>query len=298
MATIFPLILPDFLLIALGALLLHRFHFSRDFFQGAEKLVYFVLFPALLFDSITRIPLNLGDTWPLLVAAAVLIAAGTVLAWLALPILKPEHLQHAALTQCAFRFNTYLGMSLASAIAGPSGVAVMALLVGFSVPMANMVAVTVLARGQQGRIAIELLKNPLILSTVAALAWNLAGLPVPGPVQLAFSRLGACALGIGLLCVGATLSLQGSRRAGALIGWITAIKLLALPLAALAIAWVLDMSTLERQMLLVFAALPTASSAHVLAARMGADSRLVALTMSIGTILAGLTIPLWLSLAT
>ena len=121
---------------------------------------------------------------------------------------------------------------------------------------------------------------------------------MPGPVQLAFSRLGACALGIGLLCVGATLSLQGSRRAGALIGWITAIKLLALPLAALAIAWVLDMSTLERQMLLVFAALPTASSAHVLAARMGADSRLVALTMSIGTILAGLTIPLWLSLAT
>jgi hypothetical protein len=83
-----------------------------------------------------------------------------------------------------------------------------------------------------------------------------------------------------------------------LISWITAIKLLALPLAALAIAWVLDMSTLERQMLLVFAALPTASSAHVLAARMGADSRLVALTMSIGTILAGLTIPLWLSLAT
>ena len=111
---------------------------------------------------------------------------------------------------------------------------------------------------------------------------HLAGLPVPGPVQLAFSRLGACALGIGLLCVGATLSLQGSRRAGALIGWSTAIKLLALPLAALAIAWVLDMSTLERQMLLVFAALPTASSAHVLAARMGADSRLVALTMSIG----------------
>ncbi|XOT96994.1 AEC family transporter, partial [Alcaligenes pakistanensis] len=64
MTTIFPLILPDFLLIALGALLLHRFHFSREFFQGAEKLVYYVLFPALLFDSITRIPLNLGDTWP------------------------------------------------------------------------------------------------------------------------------------------------------------------------------------------------------------------------------------------
>lgn len=297
MPAIFSLILPDFLLIALGVVLLRRFRFSPEFFQGAEKLVYYVLFPALLFHSITRTPLSLSEAWTLLLAAAALIAAGTVLAWMALPILKPDLRRHASVTQCAFRFNTYLGMSLASAIAGPSGVTVMALLVGFSVPMANMVAVTVLARGQQGRVWIELLKNPLILATVFALAWNLLGLPLSGPLEVALSRLGACALGIGLLCVGATLSVQGARQAGPLIAWMAAIKLMALPLVALLAGWLLQMSAIERQMVLVFAALPTASSAHVLAARMGGDSRLVALTMSIGTILAGFTIPFWLAVA-
>ncbi|WP_341667469.1 AEC family transporter [Alcaligenes sp. SDU_A2] len=297
MPAIFSLILPDFLLIALGALLLHRFHFSAEFFRGAEKLVYYVLFPALLFHSITRTPISLSEAWTLLLAAAALIAAGTLLAWLALPILKPDMRQHAAVTQCAFRFNTYLGMSLAGAAAGSDGVAVMALLVGFSVPMANMVAVSVLARGQQNSIWKEVLKNPLILATVLALAWNLLGLSLPAPIGVALNRLGACALGIGLLCVGATLSMQGARQAGPLIAWMASIKLLALPLVALLTGWLLQLSPIEHQMLLIFAALPTASSAHVLAARMGADSRLVALTMSIGTILAGFTIPFWLAVA-
>ncbi|MGA0585235.1 MAG: AEC family transporter, partial [Castellaniella sp.] len=62
----------------------------------------------------------------------------------------------------------------------------------------------------------------------------------------------------------------------------------------LALAWALDLSAGERLVLVLFSALPTASSAHVLAARMGGDGRLVAVTMSIGTLLSAVTLPLWL----
>lgn len=298
MLAILKLILPDFLIITLGWLLLHKFRFSADFFKGAERLVYYVLFPALLFYSINQTSWSLSEASYLLVAVACVIATGIGLAWLALPVLKPEIRAISSVAQCGFRFNTYLGLSLAQAIGGPQGTTIMALLVGFGVPLCNMAAVAGLAQGRGGiRILKEIAKNPFILATIAALVWNLSSLPIPGPVNVALSRLGACALAIGLICVGATLSLQGALAQQKLIGWITAVKLLAMPAMALLVSSLLGLSPTERQMLLIYSALPTASASHVLAGHMGGDARLVALTMSVGTILAAITIPLWLSLA-
>lgn len=83
-----------------------------------------------------------------------------------------------------------------------------------------------------------------------------------------------------------------------LLTWMSSIGLLPTPLAALAIGWAFQLPTLERQILLLFSALPTASFAHVLAARMGGNGRLVAAIMTIGTLLSALTIPFWLMIGT
>src|SRR5690625_6645772 len=86
------LILPDFLLIGLGWMLLHKWRFTPEFFRELEKLVYFVLFPALLFHSITRSPISLHEAYELLKATAALTAGGIVLAWLA----KPRSEEHTS----------------------------------------------------------------------------------------------------------------------------------------------------------------------------------------------------------
>ena len=64
------LVFPDFMLVALGWALRHKLNFSREFFAGAERLVYFVLFPALLFQSILRTPISAGNAAILLQATA------------------------------------------------------------------------------------------------------------------------------------------------------------------------------------------------------------------------------------
>lgn len=290
----FLLILPDFLLIALGALLKHRLGFQGEFFSYAEKLVYYVLFPALLFYSISQTSLQGDETLLLLAAVVCLTAVGTLGAWLAKPVLKCDGLQHASLQQCAFRFNTYLALSLASALAGPNGVAIMAVFVGLSVPIVNVLAVHALARNSNRNPYKEILANPLIIATVLGLLCSLLGISMPTPIATTLSRLGACALAIGLLCVGATISIKALHGAQRLVAWIVAVKLLILPIAAVWISKMLSLSTLETQMLILFAALPTASSAHVLAARMGGKGDVVATTMSLGTLLAALTLPLWI----
>lgn len=292
--TIFPLVLPDFLLIALGWALLHLLNYRADFFNTAERLVYYVLFPALLFSSIARAPLSPGEASTLIGATLLLMTCGIGLAWLAVPVLRPDPVTHASLAQCAYRFNTYMGLSLALSLAGPQGQSVMAMIVGFAVPLVNIAAVSGLARRQDNRILSEILRNPLILATIAGLAFNLSGLQVPDFAMTTLQRLGACAIALGLMCVGATLSVQGLGSSAKLMSWMTVVRLLALPMIAMVIAYFMPLSNIEKQMLVLFAALPTASSAYILAVRMGGDGRSVAVTMSLGTILSAATIPLWL----
>lgn len=292
--SVFQLILPDFLLIGLGWLLFRKLNFRQEFFKGAEQLVYFVLFPALLFHSITQTRLDLEAASLALQSTVALVAAGIALSALAMPVLKPPAMAYASVAQCGYRFNTYIGLSLSAALGGAAGQTLMALMVGIAVPLVNMAAVRTLARQSGGNVMGQILRNPFIIATVTGLAWNLLGLPVPDVIALTFQRLGSAALALGLICVGASLTLDGLRGMGALMSWMVAVRLMLLPVVALALAWALGMPANERLILLLFAALPTASSTYVLAARMGGDGRLVSITMTTGTLLSAITIPFWL----
>lgn len=289
------LILPDFILIALGALLLHAWHYSRRFFHDFEKLVYYVLFPALLFQSITRTPISPGQAGMLFMATAALIGTGVVLSWLALPVLRTNAAAHASLSQTAYRFNTYIALSLVGSW-GPAALTTMAVILGFAVPMVNVAAVHALAR-QRGGIFREIVRNPLILATSSGLIWNLFSLNLHPTLGTTLDRLGSCAIAAGLLCVGATLSIQASRGHERLMTWMIAVRLLIMPVAAIIIGMVLQLSIVERQVLLLFAAVPTASSAHVLAARLGGQPQLVAVTMTACTLLSAITLPFWMAIA-
>lgn len=292
------LVLPDFLLIAFGWILNRKLGFSSEFFTGLEKLVYYVLFPALLFQSILRTPIEMGAATDIFIATSAIVAAGIALSWLALLFLRASPIEMASATQCGYRFNAYLALSLAPSLAGTAGQSTMALIVGFAVPLGNFVAVYALARHHGSNFAAALLRNPLLMSTVLGVVCNLSGLTLPGPIDTLLARLGAAAVALGILCVGASLVWQPAQTKFSLVAWILAVKLIALPACAWLIAIWLVLDPLKRQMLILFAAMPTASAAYVMAVRMGGDGRLTSLIISVGTPIAALTTPLWLLLAT
>ena len=290
------LVLPDFLLIAFGWLLNRKLGFSGEFFTGLEKLVYYVLFPALLFQSILRTPITMSTAADIFFATIAVALVGIALSWLALPVLRATPIAMASAAQCGYRFNTYIALALAPSIAGASGQSIMALIVGFAVPLVNLAAVYALARHQGTHFAGALLRNPLLMSTVLGVVCNLAGLVLPTPIDTLLARLGAAAVALGILCVGASLVWQPSQSKLSLVAWILSIKLIALPACAWLIALWLNLDPLKRQMLVLFSAMPPASAAYVMAVRMGGDGRLVGLIISIGTPIAAITIPFWLLL--
>ncbi|MGB8301907.1 MAG: AEC family transporter, partial [Azonexus sp.] len=96
-----------------------------------------------------------------------------------------------------------------------------------------------------------------------------------------------------LITVGAALRLDGASTVRGISIWLLAVKLLALPLIAAGVGRLLGLDGLNYQVVVLFAALPTASSAYILAMRMGGDGRSVAWLISATTLGSMLTLPLW-----
>jgi len=289
-------LLPDFALILLGYALRRGMALGDHFWTGLERLVYFVLFPALLFSAITKTPLSF-DAVPLIGTGAAAMAGAMLLALAARPFVRLTPISFASQFQCAFRYNTYIGLAVAAKLHGAAGIAAMGLLAGGMVPFANIAAVWMLARHGETTVVRELAKNPLFLATLAALAWNLAGLGMPAPLGQFLGRLAEAAIALGLLAVGAALRLRGAlgpqgRGAAA---WLLAVKLIAMPLIALAVARSISLTGIHFDIAIMFAALPTASSAYILAQRMGGDGARVAWLISASTLLGMVTLPFWLA---
>jgi predicted permease len=290
------LLLPDFLLIALGALVKRVRVFDAPFWRGLERFVYFVLFPALLFRSLATSTMSLGDASRLVVVGVLFTGAGIALSALARPLLGLARPTFAACFQCAFRFNTYIALAAASRLAGAEAVAAISLLIGVLVPLVNVAAVAMLAPNRGKGVWLAIARNPLVIACVAGLAWNAAGIPMPEVVARTLELLAAAALPLGLIAAGAGLEFVLGTLPLRAIAWWNGIKLGALPAIAFGLSILFGLSTLERQVAVLMAAVPTAPSAYILAMQMNGVGAPVALLISSGTLLAIVTLPLWLAL--
>jgi len=239
--------------------------------------------------------LNLSAASEMVLAGWALCLCGIALAY-ALPYLPwlrahVNRREHAASAQVAFRFNTYIALALAERVAGAQGAVLIALLIGVCVPLINVGAVWPMARHAQRGVAGELLRNPLIIGAVSGLCANLLGFSMPQWLQPTTERMGAAALGLGLLATGAGLKpgRLGSDRALSVA--LLSIRHLALPLAAWLLARLFGLGATQTTVLLVFSALPTASSCYVLAVRMGYDGGYTAALVTLSTLLGMLSLP-------
>jgi malonate transporter len=295
------LVLPEFALILLGALLRRWAWRSAEFWVELERLVYYVLFPVLLLRTTLAADLGAAGAGAVLLAALGATAAGALLGAVVRWLPGIDRLTAASGWQTAFRFNSFLALALVDD-RGLAALALMGVLLGVNVPLVNVLAVTALARSaadagaraRGGRVLASVARNPLIIATVAGLAGNVAGLTLPSPADATLSRIAAAAVPLGLLAVGAALRLRGlERRHWLMAGYLGAVKLLAVPAVALLLSVLLGVEGEQRFVVLAFAAVPAATSSYVLAARMGGHGAVVAAQTSVTTAAALVTLPLW-----
>lgn len=294
------LLFPDFSLILLGYLLCRHTPLNRSVWQGVETLVYYLLFPVLLFHSIVKSPLDWQATSDLIAAGVLAGLLGIGLAY-ALPYLpglrgRIDVRDHAASAQIAFRFNSFIGLALADRLAGPEGLLLISVLIGFCVPMFNIAAVWPMARASQQSFVGQLVRNPLIVATLSGLLCNLLGFRMPTWLEPSVARIGAASIALGLMSAGAGMQLGVLTQGKLLSTSVLAVRHLIQPLIALAMARLFGLSAAQTLVLLTFSALPTASTCYVLAARMGYNGPYVAGLVTLSTLLGMLSLPFALSL--
>lgn len=294
---------PLFLLILLGAVLGVKRWPSDTFWPHMERLIYFVLFPAMLVATLATADVS---QVPVTRLALVLLGAMTAFGLLLWRLRVRLRLTPAAFTsvfQGAVRFNTYVGVAGAAALHGSAGATTAAVAVALMVPVVNVmcvasfVAAGTLGNASIGQSIMALVKNPLILACLLGIALNLSGVGLPGWSHDTVELLGRAALPLGLVAVGVALRPAALLRLDRGVLATNSIKLLLMPALVLGLGWLVGLDAVSRDVALLFAALPTATSAYILARQLGGDAELMAAIITGQTLLAMLTLPVWLQVA-
>lgn len=284
-------------MVILGGLVRKRL--SENAWQGLDKLNFEILFPTLLFVAASGRPVALSQVISIAPLAWSILLAGLAFGYLARPFGPERFLDFAGCWQTAWRFNTALGFVAIGALAGGDA-AIFAVVVGMGVPMANVFAVAGLSRdGQLGffgtlrRVAL----NPFLIASLGGVLVALTGWTIPAPILAPLEMLAQAAIPVALISIGATMNWGALAKLDRFTGIINATKLMILPSLVCLIAWIVGAEGPLVQVLIVFAALPTASAAHVLAAGFGADRKRVATLIAQTTLLSAVSLPVWILIA-
>jgi predicted permease len=217
--------------------------------------------------------------------------------------LKTDGPGFSSVYQGTIRFNTYIGVAMSAALFGEAGLTAAAIVIAPLIPLVNVLSVSVLAKrsGDTGshtvRPLLAIVRNPLILACVTGIALDLFNGGLPPGTATVVDILSRPALPLGLLAVGAGLHLHAAIGRPRLLFTTSGLKLVIMPALAFAAGWLngLDPETLRA--LVLFAALPSATSAYILARQMGGDEKLMAALITVQHGLAMLTLPVVVILA-
>lgn len=291
---------PAFGLLALGALLKRRLLPDDAVWAGIERLIFWVLLPSLLVTAIGSVRLGEVPVGGMMLAIWAALALGTALSVLVARGFRQPHASLVCVVMGGIRFNNLLGFAVAGALFGAPGVALGAVATGLIVPFVQFITNAAFALGRPGPFRAgpalrQILSNPLMLACVAGFAVAaLGGLP-PGLRPLT-EALGRASVALGLLAVGAALSLGALRDRLGLQLATAALKLLLVPALTLGFCLALGLAPLATAMAVLFMALPTAATSYVMARAMGGDAPLMAAITTSEHLLSVLTLPLWLLL--
>src|SRR4051812_29730159 len=215
MLAVIAALVPVFLLIATG-FALRRWLIQQDaHWLGLERILYYVMFPALLVESLSRADLS---KVPVLAVGGALLAAVLIMSALCLA-LRPLLARHlgaggpafTSLFQGATRWQTFVALAVAGNLYGDLGLALASVAMVAMIPVLNAMSVWVLVRYASTRIpdwravTATIARNPFIWACFLGLALNPVSSWIPQPAHAFVDALGRSSLALGLLIVGAGL---------------------------------------------------------------------------------------------
>ena len=300
-----PVLLSVILVLALGQLLSRTILKEASFWQGISKLSYWVLFPALLFKTVSQSDFTGMQIDAVVIAMLIGLFGVLVISWIIGAQAKLSNADLSSVLQGAFRHNGFMALAIIAGLYGEAGVEIGTLCIAILVPPSNVLSVCVLIylnkrndKVNTGQLlAKEIARNPLILAILAGVIAKYMPFSTPSVLLETTGLLGRGALPALLLAVGAGVQFTSSIK-GALIplGIALLAKTLIFPAIMVVTAMSFGISGLTLQIIAIFGVMPTAVSSYALARELDGNASLMAEIISFQTLLSLPVMLIWLSL--
>jgi len=299
MLQMITILFPSIALIGLGFYLFQSRILDEKFWNGAEKLNYYILFPALLFSSLANADMNMGHLNSILTVIFLIMAMIIAGVYLFAKLNRTPIAQIGVYVQSLIRFNTYLGLSIATTLNHAEIKSILVNILAIAIPLVNVISILSLTDKDQlnlKNIFWSLIKNPLISSCILGITFNVLNIPIwPGFVNL-LNAFSSSSLMLGLLCVGTAIQFSTLKVYLKKSLLISLLRLLLIPLIAIICLQFFELSHAAVIAIMIFFSIPTASSAYILTKLLNGDHQLMAASISMQTLLSVFTLALILAL--
>ncbi len=288
-------IFPIFSLLFLGSLLKHFNITNETFLKTSDKLVYFIFFPVMLFWKIGSSPPDKGVSLHLCFASILAVIIVYLLSLFAIRLFHISNFQAGSFSQACYRFNTYIGMAIVMNVLGESGIRYFGILIGFAIPIINMLAVSTLiwhsgkkrSFGQNLRVLLKaLISNPLILGCAAGILFSRSQASFPIFIDNTFSLMTAVTMPLALISIGGSLTLTGLRHNTKFSLIASTLKILVLPIIGFLLLKLFCVTGIPFKAGMIFFTLPTSTAIYVLSAQLNSDTQLASAAIMLSTLLS------------
>ena len=296
--------LPIFLMILLGKVLIKLKIIDLPFTKVADRFVFVVALPVLLFKDLTANDLSKDFNGGYVLFCFVVTLVSISAIWFFTSIFMKNKEEQGAFIQASYRSSAaVLGIAFIQNIYGTSAMG--PLMIVSAVPLYNIFSVIVLtfegenASGGDGKQKIKeacigIAKNPIILGILAGLIVGLLGIEFPTIINKTVNSVAQMATPLALITIGA--GFEGRKALAKIKPTIAAslIKLVIQPLIFLPVAVWMGFGGEKMIAILIMLASPTTPSCYIMAKSMNNDGVLTASVIVTTTLLAAFTLTGWI----
>ncbi len=298
-------IIPIFSVIVLGWFARQKGVVPPEFLGPANRLVYYIAIPAMVFGAIAKSSLKTEFNPQVLGLTLVAILLGFGLTWIMGRVIHLPSRRSGTFVQNAFHGNLgYIGLAVAYYFLGSDGFASASILIGFMMILQNLLSVFALqyyadaapSSHSPRKIIVKVVGNPVILSAISGIAFSLTGVALPVIVVRTLGIISGMSLPLALLLIGASLSFNLITSRFRHLVLANLIKLVVLPGLGFVLYCLGNVPAELYLPGLILLASPSATISYVMAREMNGDPEFAVAAISSSTLLSAVTFTLWLHL--
>ena len=294
-------ILPVFIIVILGFILGRTKFIGESFIEPAEKIVFKIALPVMLFLEVAGAEKLSGGDFDLIlycICSVTLVFLAVSLA--AIIFVKKEHRGSFVQGSCRSNFAV-LGIPLAISMFGDAGGTAIALVMPFVIIMFNAYSVIILSIFSKGekkagvketvkRLFANIVTNPLIIAVVLAIPFLYFEIQLPTFADKSLKYISAMTTPLSLICLGANFKLSEMKGRIGVSLIATTLKLVILPAVTVTVAALLGFRNEALGTIFILFGAPSAVSSYIMAKNMKNDSDLAAQILLFSTMICLFTV--------